>query len=58
MSGSFHVNFDNKVPTVSMPHALLGNDAHRSDAAGQKCHAQVYERSPVRSLADVNHTQV
>lgn len=58
MSGSFHVNSDNKVPMVSMPNALLSNDARHSDAAGQGCHTQVYERRPVRGLADVNHTQV
>lgn len=58
MSGSFHVSSDNKVPMVSMPNALLRNDACQSDAAGQECHTQVYERRPVRSLADVNHTQV
>lgn len=53
MSGSFHVNSDKK---VSMPNALLGNDVCQSDAAGQESHTQVYERRPVRSLADVNHT--
>lgn len=58
MSGSFHINSDNNVPMVSMPNALLGNDACHSDAVGQECHTQVYERRLVRSLADVNHTQV
>lgn len=58
MSGSFHVNSDNKVPMVSMPNALLSDDARQSDAVGQQCHTQVYERRPVRSLADVNHTKV
>lgn len=58
MSGTFHVYSDNKVSVVSMPTALLHNDACQSDAAGQKCHTQVYEERPVRSLADVNHTKV
>lgn len=49
---------DNKVLMVSMPIASLRNDARQSDAAGQKCHTQVYGERPVRSWADVNHTEV
>lgn len=58
MSGSLHVNSDNKVSVLSMPNVLLGNDTCQSNAVGQVCHTQVYERRRVRSLADVNHTQV
>lgn len=49
---------DNKVLMVSMPIALLRNDACQLDVAGQKCHTQVYGERPARSWADVNHTEV
>lgn len=58
VSRSFHINSDNNVPMVSMPNALLGNDACQSDAVRQECRTQVYEKRPEKSLADVNHTQV
>lgn len=58
MSWCFHVNLDNKVPSVSLPNAWLRNDAHQSDAVGRECDTQVYERRAVRSPADVNHTHV
>ena len=58
MSWCFHVNLDNKVPSVSLPNAWLRNDARQSDAVGRECDTQVYERRAVRSPADVNHTHV
>lgn len=50
--------YENKVPMVSKSNTFLGNGACQSHAVRQECHTQVYERTAVRSLADVNHTQV
>lgn len=54
----FMKTYENKVPMVSKSNTFLGNGACQSHAVRQECHTQVYERTAVRSLADVNHTQV